>query len=287
MTQVLPDLDRRSVEARPEAATPASAAPVMPYATPGMKNDPGGRIAIAGLTCGIVFFALVAIAGVVHPDIGNPLLAMIITAPLASVVLGSVASQRAKKAGNRARRSARGAVWLGGAELALVLAFGIMIPSMCRSHEPANRAKCGNNLRQIGLALLTYANNNGGRFPDTLNVLLDTASDYEVTADVFVCPSTGDERAMGRTPAEQARNLTAEPGHLSYVYVGAGLTTQTATGDRIIAYDNPHNHNDEGINVLYGDAHTEFLNPKQAVEAMAKLRPSGSAPATRPAGATH
>jgi prepilin-type processing-associated H-X9-DG protein len=226
------------------------------------------------------------LAVVVHPKIEAPLLGMIIAAPLAAVVLGSVARQRAKKAGRKEPGTARAAVWLGGGELALLLAFGIMIPSMCRATEPANRAKCSNNLRQIGLALLMYANDHGGQFPDTLNVLLLTDSEYTLTSDIFTCPSSSDERATGQTPAEVARNLTAEPGHLSYVYVGAGLTTVTATDDRIVAYDNPRNHTD-GINVLFGDAHVEFLDRKQAEQAIAKLGPPGTAPSTRPTGASY
>jgi prepilin-type processing-associated H-X9-DG protein len=201
------------------------------------------------------------------------------------VVLGSLASRRAKRAGRKEPGSARAAVWLGGGELALLLAFGVMIPSMCRATEPANRVKCSNNLRQIGIALLMYANNHGGQFPDTLNILLTPDEGAEITSDVFTCPSSSDERAMGHTPAEIARNLTAEPGHLSYVYVGADLTNATATADRIVAYDNPHNHTD-GINFLYGDAHVEFLVRKRADQVIARLGAGRAAPATRPADAS-
>jgi len=201
---------------------------------------------------------------------------------VAALVLGSVAGRRAKRAGGREPGRAVAAVWLGGGELALVLAFSLMVPSLCRAREPANRAKCNNNLRQIGTALLMYATEHNGHFPDTLHVL-STADPAYVVTDLFTCPSSSDERAMGQTPAEQARNLIAEPGHLSYVYVGTGLTSKTATADRIVAYDNPHNHTD-GINVLYGDAHVEFLERKTAERAIAKPIAPNSEASTPPAG---
>ena len=282
MPQVLPEVDVRRAEARPAV----SAAPaVLPYAAPGVNDNLGGAFAMAGLGCSAAFVGLIVVAGVAHPRIETPLLGIIIAAPLAALVFGAVASRRAKRAGRKEPGSARAAVWLGGGELALLLAFGVMIPSMCRATEPANRAKCSNNLRQIGLALLTYANTHGGQFPHTLNILLTPDEGAEITADVFTCPSSSDERAMGQTPAEIARNLTAEPGHLSYVYVGAGLTNAPATADRIVAYDNPHNHTD-GMNILYGDAHVEFLERKRADPLIARLGAGGAAPATRPAGAS-
>ena len=277
MTQVMPDVDRRSAEGRPEAN---ASAPVVPYAAPDMNIDAGGRLAVAGLTCGVLFFVQVVIAAVVHPKIEAALLFLLIATPLAAVLLGSVAGQRAKKVGSKPRRSARAAVWLGGGELALVLAFGIMIPSMCRATEPANRFHCQYNLQRVGVALLNDATEHDGHFPDTLNELLAPDPAYLVT-DLFTCPSSSDERALGQTPEEQARNLTAEPGHLSYIYVGAGLTKTTATADRVVAYDKPHNHNNEGINVLYGDAHTEFLDRKQAEQLIAKFRAAAPVLATR------
>ena len=259
---------------------------VLPEAEAGrVPRDGAAAIATAGLACGVLFFAVVILAMLAHPRIEALVLTLIVAAPVVAIFLGSVARRRAKRAGRKEPGRARVAVWLGGVELALVLAFGVMIPSMCRATEPANRAKCANNLRQIGLALLMYANSHDGHFPDTLNALLLPDSGAEITADVFTCPSSTDERALGQTPEELARNLTAAPGHLSYVYVGAGLTSAAASAERVLAYENPHNHNNEGIHFLYGDAHTEFLDRKQAEQLIAKLRTAAPLPATRPAGA--
>ena len=45
---------------------------------------------------------------------------------------------------------------------------GVFAPSLCRSRETANRVKCASNLRQIGIAILQYARQNGGEFPRTV-----------------------------------------------------------------------------------------------------------------------
>jgi len=47
----------------------------------------------------------------------------------------------------------------------IALLISILLPSLNRARETANRVKCGNNLRQIGLALKLYANENRGAFP--------------------------------------------------------------------------------------------------------------------------
>ncbi len=109
----------------------------------------------------------------------------------------------------------------------VVFAFGLFVLLMDqpRSHPTANRVKCASNLRQIGQAMLLYANENHGHYPQTIFVpgaevtptwgqgvsivnpfgndgpkndvtaamflLLRTE---DITSEVFVCPSSNAER---------------------------------------------------------------------------------------------
>src|SRR6476660_3595307 len=137
MTQVLPEA---KVGRDSWRSVTAGSRRVMSYAVPARRGGSAG-VATAGLACGVLFFGVVALAGSVHPKIEAPLLALIVALPVAALVLGSVAGRRAKRAGGREPGRAVAAVWLGGGELALVLAFSLMVPSLCRAREPANRAK--------------------------------------------------------------------------------------------------------------------------------------------------
>jgi prepilin-type N-terminal cleavage/methylation domain-containing protein/prepilin-type processing-associated H-X9-DG protein len=49
----------------------------------------------------------------------------------------------------------------------IALLISILLPSLSRARETANRVKCGSNLRQIGQAMLLYANENSGNYPRT------------------------------------------------------------------------------------------------------------------------
>src|SRR5580704_13337781 len=51
----------------------------------------------------------------------------------------------------------------------IALLVSILLPSLNRAREQANRVKCANNLRQIGLAALMYANGEvrTGSYPRT------------------------------------------------------------------------------------------------------------------------
>jgi prepilin-type N-terminal cleavage/methylation domain-containing protein/prepilin-type processing-associated H-X9-DG protein len=106
----------------------------------------------------------------------------------------------------------------------IALLISILLPALNRAREQGNRVKCASNLRQIGLAIQMYANDNKGNFPRThfnpgSNTVTANHSAYnssnpftanennvtssfflvmktqDLTSEVFVCPSSSAERA--------------------------------------------------------------------------------------------
>jgi len=51
----------------------------------------------------------------------------------------------------------------------IALLISILLPSLNRARETANRVKCASNLRQIGQAILLYSNENKGAYPRTVH----------------------------------------------------------------------------------------------------------------------
>ena len=131
----------------------------------------------------------------------------------------------------------------------------IMLPSLNRAREAANRIKSSSNLRQIGLACLMYANTNKDKMPPDFNALLHS---QEITVDVFINPRTSTARPVppaGANAADFYGNWAN--GEADYVYVGSGKSTNE-NADHILAYEKPAGLSD-GINVLFFDGHVEFM----------------------------
>jgi type II secretory pathway pseudopilin PulG len=134
-------------------------------------------------------------------------------------------------------------------------AAAILVPSLNRARETANRVKCANNLKQIGLAIQLYANDNRGAYPrtkfepgdtlipDVTNAGYDSSRPFgastkvpdncvpsalflllreeDITAAVFVCPSTQaqpDTFGGGANTALNRSNFSNLPQNLSYSY---------------------------------------------------------------------
>jgi prepilin-type processing-associated H-X9-DG protein len=155
-------------------------------------------------------------------------------------------------------------IFIGGA--LFMAAVSVLLPSLCKARETPNRAKCASNLHQIGLAILLYTNDHNGVYPDSLATIM---REEQITAAVFVCPSSNDEAASGDTQADVIANMS-KPHHCSYVYVGNGLSTATAKYDRVICYEQPENHQKDGMNMLFGDGHAEWMNMPMAKTLIAK-----------------
>ena len=142
------------------------------------------------------------------------------------------------------------------------LALSIMLPSLNRARETANRVKCMSNERQIGQAILLYSNENRGKYPPDLGTLILT---QDVTPEVFTCPSSDNAvppEIVHAPKEEQAKWVNANS---SYVYVGAGLKND-APADMIVLYERPDDHDEDGLNFLYGDGHVEWQSMPVAQE---------------------
>jgi prepilin-type N-terminal cleavage/methylation domain-containing protein/prepilin-type processing-associated H-X9-DG protein len=216
----------------------------------------------------------------------------------------------------------------------IALLISILLPSLNRARETANRVKCGSNLRQIGQAILLYSNENKGNYPRTYydpatltpsynchtgtgNSVVDPFKDttwkafkndpimamfllirtQDITAEVFVCPSSNDEKdTYGTAAGANAQNKASFSGRKNFSYsitnpypgtaaVNSGYRWNSTLGAEFaIAGDinpgdengylvsaanenssqkdmqkaNSANHQGAGENVLYGDGHVEF-----------------------------
>ena len=187
------------------------------------------------------------------------------------------------------RRSAlRWIVRIGVVGSALLLVASLFLANMCGAREPANRIKCANNLRQIGLASIMYANDHGSAFPATIQIL---AASEDLGNSVFYCPSDRSKSppANGQTLANPI-NANSE---ISYVYVGDRVRSDVDDpATAVIAFEPLSNHDNDGMkvhaealadhsgdgmNVCFADAHVEWISAPEAVailkQAVAAVRP--------------
>ena len=155
----------------------------------------------------------------------------------------------------------------------IALLISILLPSLNRARETANRVKCASNLRQIGQAILLYANENKGSYPRTYYSSLTspgsatwgsnpysttpvsppdpfvngpTANDVtgalflllrtqEITSEVFTCPSSNAEKWTYLGGSNTALNWTN--------FTGASNGAACATQLNLVlsySYQNPY-----------------------------------------------
>jgi prepilin-type N-terminal cleavage/methylation domain-containing protein/prepilin-type processing-associated H-X9-DG protein len=161
-------------------------------------------------------------------------------------------------------------------ELLVVIAIigilaGILLPVLSRARESARKTQCMSNVKQIGMGLIMYANENSEAFPSdtaagamaSLTLLYDT---YISDNKVFNCPS--DTLVSAASNASMSVGTAFTSTQCSYGYDRSH--TQADDADVALAADRPPgtpsatansaNHNGRGQNVVYIDGHVEFVN---------------------------
>ena len=101
-------------------------------------------------------------------------------------------------------------------ELLVVIAIiailaSLLLPALARAKEAANRIKCVNNLKQLELAVKTYADDFDGRYPPRTNAWRWPTQllEYYISTNLLICPTDAMRGApqsdtSSPTPADRA-----------------------------------------------------------------------------------
>jgi prepilin-type N-terminal cleavage/methylation domain-containing protein/prepilin-type processing-associated H-X9-DG protein len=192
-------------------------------------------------------------------------------------------------AGSRRRRRAFTLVELLVVIGIIAVLIGILMPVLGKAREQARRTRCLSNLRSIGQALFTYANENRDKLPDGNGALVyndPAAADWVMVnfadalqaAGVFHCPSDRDNEPRQIASAVQNQPDSARvsyefyslffpgayPPKLARFKGRAPLAWDLDGGPRdpaLQAKSGPspdENHGPTGGNVLFSDGHAEW-----------------------------
>ncbi len=145
----------------------------------------------------------------------------------------------------------------------------ILLPSLNRARETANRVKCASNMRQIGQAMLLYSNENRRQYPPDLGTLVTT---QDISPEVFACPSSSTSlpaAIRGAAPAQQAAWVNE---NAAYVYLLPPGTTMNLNPEIVVLHERLDNHDHDGMNLLFADGHVEFMNMPAAQREIEKSK---------------
>ena len=134
---------------------------------------------------------------------------------------------------------------LGGVAGA-ALGLGVAMPAMARARQQAKHAVSMSNMKQIGLVLMMYADEQQGKLPERI----EQAQEYYRDSKILDSP--------------------LKPGDFdgpSYIYVKGHSLDVDSPARQIIVYENPEYLRDQ-ITVLFLDGHVERMKRDRFVETL-------------------
>lgn len=146
------------------------------------------------------------------------------------------------------------------------VAVAILLPSLNKARETANRIKAQANLTQIGKGCMLHSNENRGEAPPDLGSLLQ----QDITLDVFTSPSsdtTIPADVRNGTPEVKAAWVNANS---DFVYIKPAAKLSAVASDTAIGYEKLGIHGKDGTTVLFADGHAEFMKRAAAIEVIQK-----------------
>jgi prepilin-type processing-associated H-X9-DG protein len=140
------------------------------------------------------------------------------------------------------------------------VALGLLMPAVSKARGEAERVKSASNLRQIGVGVMMYSQDNKSDCPPDLGVLCS----YGLIPAVFVSPFSGKSvppELRAQTPEQRAAWVNQ---NADYVYLGKGKKMDKLRADDPLVYEKLELGRGQGINILFGDGHVEWLKMADA-----------------------
>jgi len=103
----------------------------------------------------------------------------------------------------------------------IALLISILLPSLNRARETANRVKCASNLRQIGQAILLYSNDSKGPYPRT--AYLGTTNENLANIGVQGAGTSGDATVVTGGLTDPFANASTDSTKGSALATGGGF----------------------------------------------------------------
>ncbi|MDX1565425.1 MAG: hypothetical protein R3236_08475, partial [Phycisphaeraceae bacterium] len=150
------------------------------------------------------------------------------------------------------------------------LGVAILLPALARAREVANRTASLANLSGMYKSMYTYSVSNKDQFPPDLGTMV---KDGSISLRMVVNPNSGtsipDEFTRGPyTPAKLQKMADWANANSDYVYItGKGANMRA---DDIVMYEK-FGPDAEGVGILYGDGHAEFVTLDLVIQEFKRL----------------
>jgi prepilin-type N-terminal cleavage/methylation domain-containing protein len=102
----------------------------------------------------------------------------------------------------------------------IAILISILLPALQRARESANTIKCANNMRQVGLGLLVYVNENKGLFPASYN--------YRDSSTTLVPDTSGGQKKVQHSLRGNSTAVSKAFGYIHWSSYVAGVVPPEA-----------------------------------------------------------